>query len=279
MNYKNILSEKFFDLDKVALENKKNYKFNKPFPSIYFDNFFDKNFLLKVRDEFPDLSKLEISNKWANKNELKFGNNKYESFKENTRFCFDFLNSIIFLTFLQNITSIEEKLISDPYLNGGGLHEIKKGGLLKIHTDFNKHGLLKLDRRVNVLIYLNSDWKEEYGGHIEFWDSKMKMAVNKILPIFNRVVIFSTTDYSNHGHPEPLSCPVNLSRKSLALYYFSNGRPKNEIGLSNTNVGTIFKNRENIKGDVEINYSKFRLFLAKFKFYSYLRSIRDKFFR
>ena len=159
------------------------------------------------------------------------------------------------------------------------MHEIKSGGLLKVHTDFSKHPTNNFDRRVNVLIYLNSDWKEEYGGHIEFWDSKMKMAVNKILPIFNRVVIFSTTDYSNHGHPEPLSCPVNLSRKSLALYYFSNGRPKNEIGLSNTNVGTIFKNRENIKGDVEINYSKFRLFLAKFKFYSYLRSIRDKFFR
>ena len=128
-----------------------------------------------------------------------------------------------FLNFLQNITSIKEKLIADKELNGGGMHEIKKGGLLKIHSDFNKHPNLKLDRRLNVLIYLNKNWKEEYGGHLEFWDKEMKCCKTKILPIFNRMVIFSTTDFSNHGHPDPLNCPDLMSRKSIATYYYSDG--------------------------------------------------------
>ena len=84
----------------------------------------------------------------------------------------DFLNSDNFTSFLQKITSIKEKLLADPYLEGGGLHEIKSGGILKIHTDFNRHPFLDLDRRVNVLIYLNKDWKHSYGGHLELWNQK-----------------------------------------------------------------------------------------------------------
>ena len=278
MNYKEILSDKFSNLDEIAKQNQEKYKSSQPFPSIVLDNFFNKDFLLRVRNEFPDLSNLKNSQTWKNKNELKFGDNRYELFKENTRFCFDFLNSQIFLNFLQKITSIEEKLISDPYLEGGGLHEIKKGGLLKIHTDFNKHGSLRLDRRINVLVYLNMNWQENYGGHLELWDVDMKNPIKKILPVFNRIVIFSTTDYSNHGHPEPLSCPENVTRKSFALYYFSNGRPKNETYISNQKLGTIFKNRMGIKGDVFISTSKFRIFIMRFRFYKVLKDIKDKYF-
>jgi len=276
MHYKEILSKEFLDLNIIAQQNQSIYRNAKPFPSIVLDNFFDKGFITKVNEEFPDLSISEDTKKYKNINEVKFTNNKYETFKNYTRFCFDFLNSKIFLDFLQKITSTEEKLISDPYLKGGGLHQIKKGGLLKIHTDFNKHGLFNLDRRINVLVYLNKDWLENYGGHLELWDSDMSNAVNKILPILNRMVIFSTTDYSNHGHPEPLKCPDNISRKSLALYYYSSGRPKNEINISDQKLGTMFKNRKGLKNDVVINHNKFRHFLMKFKFYKFLRDIRDK---
>ena len=79
---------------------------------------------------------------------------------------------------------------------------------------------MKLDRRLNVIVYLNPNWKEDYGGHLEFWDKKMKAPIKKILPIFNRLAIFSTNDFTNHGHPEALSCPEDMSRKSLALFYF-----------------------------------------------------------
>jgi hypothetical protein len=111
---------------------------------------------------------------------------------------------------------------------GGGLHQIERGGYLKIHADFNRHPKFKLERRLNLLLYLNENWKEEYGGHLELWNREMTHFVHKILPTFNRCVIFNTTDTSYHGHPEPLACPQGMTRKSLALYYYSNGRPAEE---------------------------------------------------
>ena len=108
-------------------------------------------------------------------------------------------------------------------MSGGGLHEIKKGGVLKVHTDFNKHPFKNLDRRINVLIYLNKNWKKNYGGDLEFWDEKMKKCQKKIQPKFNTMVIFSTNDHTNHGHPNLLKCPKHISRKSIATYYFSKG--------------------------------------------------------
>ena len=137
-----------------------------------------------------------------------------------------FLNSDVFLQYLQKITGIKEKLISDPYLSGGGYHEIKKGGFLKIHADFNKHPFIDLDRRVNVLLYLNKNWNEKWGGNLELYvENNLKKPELLISPIFNRCVIFNTNSHSYHGHPDLLSCPENISRKSIALYYFSRGRP------------------------------------------------------
>lgn len=246
------------DLKKLAKENKKKYQNNNPFPSIYFDNFFDKTFLSDVLKEFPDLSKQDDTIKFNNKNEVKFAGKGEKSFGPKTRILMHYLNSEPFLQFLQELTGIKEPLLGDPYFEGGGLHEIKKGGVLKIHADFNKHSLTNLDRRINVLIYLNKNWKEDYGGHFELWDKKMISCETKISPIFNRMAIFSTTDFSFHGHPNPLECPENMSRKSLALYYFSNGRPENEI--SGVSHGTIFKGRKGHKDDIIQNTTiKYRI--------------------
>jgi hypothetical protein len=151
------------------------------------------------------------------------------------------------LEFLQELTGINETLLPDPYLIGGGYHEIKPGGLLKVHADFNKHEMTMLDRRINLLVYLNKDWAESYGGHFELWDKKMTRAYKKVLPVFNRIAIFSTTDFSYHGHPDALNCPPDRSRKSIALYYYSNGRPKSE--LSDKAHSTLFVNRAGISDD------------------------------
>ena len=86
-----------------------------------------------------------------------------------------------------------------------------------------------LDRRLNLILYLNKGWLEEYGGNLELWDRAMTRCERRILPIANRCVIFNTTDFSNHGHPDPLACPEGMTRKSMALYYFSNGRPTEEM--------------------------------------------------
>ncbi len=150
-----------------------------------------------------------------------------------------FANSVPMLEFLEQLTGIPN-LIGDPHLLGGGLHQIKRGGRLDVHADFNKHTYYDLDRRLNLLIYLNQDWHEEYGGHFELWDRDMTQCAKKVLPIFNRCTIFSTTDYSYHGHPEPLSCPTDRTRKSLALYYYSNGRPADEESEAHS---TLFRQR------------------------------------
>jgi Rps23 Pro-64 3,4-dihydroxylase Tpa1-like proline 4-hydroxylase len=240
MNY---LNETYPDLIKAANDHQSEYLNAKPFPNISFRNFFNPEILENLLAEFPDLSKENSSLKQNTEIEKKFSSTGENSFGIKTKTFLHYLNSQPFLEFLQILTGIEEKLIGDPYYLGGGLHEIKRGGLLKVHADFNKHYTLKLDRRINVLIYLNKNWKEEYGGHFELWDKDLKNCEKKILPEFNRLAIFSTTDFSYHGHPNALNCPEHMSRKSMALYYYSNGRPVEEIDSKLGEHSTIFKPR------------------------------------
>ena len=275
----NIISSEYKDLDLIAKNNSNIYRNNQPYPHIVLKNFFKNDFLQEVLNEFPDLSKINDSEKYKSKNEIKFSNNNYSNFSKNTKMFFDFMNSENFLLFLQKLTLVEEKLISDPSLKGGGLHEIKRGGVLKVHTDFNKHPTSGLDRRINVLMYLNKEWKESYGGSLELWDKEMKNAVKKIIPYFNTMVIFSTTDFSNHGHPNPLNCPENSSRKSLALYYFSSGRPSSEIIKNNLKNTTKFKGRFGVSNDIFEKNEKFKNFLRNLKIYQFLKKIEKKYIR
>lgn len=233
------------------------YQTNEPYPSIYIDDFFDENILEKVLEEFPKVDQLKDKIYYANPNEDKYATKGEYSFGPQTKKLVHFLNSQPFLEFLQKITGIEETLIPDPYFEGGGFHEIKPGGFLKVHVDFHKNKKLQLSRRVNFLVYLNKDWEEEYGGHLELWEKDMSQCVSKILPKFNRAAMFSTTGDSWHGHPNPLSCPEGKSRKSLALYYYTNGRPEEELNKSQRNrITTTFSNRKGIDSNQMKYYNK-----------------------
>jgi Rps23 Pro-64 3,4-dihydroxylase Tpa1-like proline 4-hydroxylase len=273
------ISKNYSNLKNLGELKKKEYLLSEPFPSIIFDNFFNEDYLKEILKEFPNLENLENTSKYVNKNEIKFANNNFKLFPKILKNFISFLNSQEFINFIQNITSIKEPLKADKDLNGGGLHEIKKGGVLKIHTDFNRHPSLDLDRRVNVLIYLNKDWNDKYGGHLELWDKDMIECKKKILPIFNRIVIFSTNDFSNHGHPNPVTCPIELSRKSIALYYFSKGRPLEELNRDHLKNKTYFKNRSGIIDDVESKNEKFKNILRSLKIYKYLKKIEKKYLR
>lgn len=278
-NYKQILSNKIENIEEYGLNLREKYSSEKPFPHIEVDNFFSSDFMNSILDNFPDLSKIKDSENYKNQNEIKFANNDYNNFPEKIKFFFDFLNSNYFINFLQNITSIKEKLIADKELKGGGLHEIKSGGLLKVHTDFNKHPNNNLDRRVNVLIYLNKNWKKEYNGSLELWDKEMQYCKKSILPHFNKMVIFSTTDFSNHGHPDPLICPNDISRKSIALYYFSKGRPKDEISDIHLKNRTQFKNRSGFSNDVENSKEYVKNFFRKYSWYQKIKNFEKKYLR
>ena len=239
-----ILNKNYAELIDFAKSQASSYQSADPFPSIYFDDFFNENFLSDVLSEFPELGdKSDIQ--YSNPNEIKLASIGEQKFGPKTKLLMHFLNSEPFLMFLSELSGITN-LIADPYFEGGGCHQIKPGGMLKIHADFNKHRILGLDRRLNFLIYLNKDWKEEYGGHFELWKTDMTESRTKILPVFNRVAMFSTTDYSFHGHPDKLNCPEDRSRKSLALYYYTNGRPKEEVNDGLEDHTTLFKERKGV---------------------------------
>ena len=198
----------------------------KPFPHIVIDDFFDPALLEQVLAEFPKPDAIRWQ-RFDNVHEIKLASATEASFGPVTRLLLYHLNSITFLEFLAAVTGIDN-LIPDPNFEGGGLHQIVRGGKLGVHADFNKHRRYGLDRRLNLLLYLNKNWREDYGGHLQLWDRDMSRCEAKVLPVFNRVMVFSTTDFTYHGHPDPLECPEGMTRKSLALYYFSNGRPAEE---------------------------------------------------
>ena len=190
--------------DPAALRER--YVAARPFPHIVLDGLFQEEVLDRVLAEFPRPGEIE----WAafdNPTEKKLGYRYTTPLKPYLRDFLYEMNSAPVLEFLEALTGIDG-LIPDPYFGGAGPHQILPGGFLKVHADFNWHPKLRLDRRLNLLVYLNRDWKEEYGGHLELWDREVTRSEQKILPLFNRTVVFSTTDFSFHGHPDAARLPA-----------------------------------------------------------------------
>lgn len=211
------------------------YKRAEPFPHIVIDGLFDDAALDAVLREFPSPEQMRWT-RFDNAQERKLGySHDSSTISDTVRRFLDAMNGFEMLLFLERLTGIGG-LIPDPYFGGGGLHQIESGGFLKVHADFNVHPKLHLDRRLNMLIYLNRNWREDYGGHLELWDGDAHECRRRILPIFNRTVVFSTTDISYHGHPHPLSSPPGVTRKSVSLYYYTAGRPRNEASAPHDTI-------------------------------------------
>jgi Rps23 Pro-64 3,4-dihydroxylase Tpa1-like proline 4-hydroxylase len=237
-----LFTDKFLrKLQSLAQEKSHEYQTNAPFPNIYLDEFLPVNVVEAALREFPERTRVRWT-EFDDHNQVKLAFDTTEKLPPPIRDILYFLNSRPMMEFLEVLTGISG-VIPDPYFYGGGLHQIVPGGYLEVHADFNRHEKLRLDRRLNLLLYLNQDWKEDYGGHLELWNREMTGSVRKILPIFNRCAIFSTTDTSFHGHPEPLACPPGRTRKSIATYYYSNGRPESEVSDGHT---TLFQHRPGV---------------------------------
>lgn len=215
------------DLIALGQERHADFRDAEPFPHILLDNFLPEEILRSIIASFDSLES-EHWRRFDHTNSVKRGCPDEGVMPTPLRTLFRQLNSAPFLLFLQALSGIEG-LVGDPHLVGGGLHEIERGGFLKIHADFNFHKKLHLSRRLNVLIYLNEDWHEEYGGHLELWDREMQSCVRRILPVSNRCVVFATDDESYHGHPEPLTCPPDRVRKSIATYYYTSPASKDRL--------------------------------------------------
>jgi Rps23 Pro-64 3,4-dihydroxylase Tpa1-like proline 4-hydroxylase len=220
-----------------------------PFPHVVIDNIFDEQLLESVLREYPGRDdpmwqryddediQIKVRTNWKSEADIPC----------DTRELVRTLNSGSFLRALSTLTGIDN-LISDPYLTGGGESSVYRGGILDIHCDGNWHDAMAVHRRLNIILYLNKNWQESWGGQLEFWDRKMQGCVTKIAPIHNRLAIFLTNDFTFHGHPQPLNCPADESRKSLILYYYtSRPREPDEIARMEAHRA-LWRNRGQVTG-------------------------------
>jgi Rps23 Pro-64 3,4-dihydroxylase Tpa1-like proline 4-hydroxylase len=195
------------------------YRTAVPFPHVVIDDFLPEAVLDEVLAEFPAPNQTDWW-RFDSERERKLASTDRSIMGPSTRDLFAGLNGAAFIDFLQDVTGIGG-LVPDPHLFGGGLHQIETGGYLEVHADFNLHPVTRLERRLNLLIYLNKGWDVSWGGALELWGPDMARCEVAIEPVFNRCVIFTTSGSSFHGHPAPLACPVGVTRRSLALYYYS----------------------------------------------------------
>lgn len=194
-----------------------------PFPHVVIDDFVSRKLLELLVADFPNVQDADFSfdegivgaRKHSTRPDRLDPTNSVRRFAQ-------FLNSATFLNFLEVVTGMRG-LISDPYFHGAGCHETMSGGSLGLHVDSRILGDWNLARRLNFILYLNPTWIPEWGGSLEFWEPSGTAAVKEVQPIGGRAVIFATDHRSYHGHPHPLQCPNEISRRSLATYYFTAG--------------------------------------------------------
>jgi Rps23 Pro-64 3,4-dihydroxylase Tpa1-like proline 4-hydroxylase len=196
------------------------YRAATPYPHIVLDDFLEPGALARAIDEFPPLDP-RLWNNYLHTNERKFSHTEPATWGPTLQEILAQLNSPRFVAFVSELIGVDG-LIADPTLEGGGLHQSGAGGFLNIHADYTVHPHHRSwQRRANILLYLNPEWKPEYGGDLELWTGDMKTCAEKVAPVANRVLIFTTDATSFHGHPEPMTCPEGMARRSLALYYFT----------------------------------------------------------
>lgn len=211
------------------------YRTRHPYPHGSFDDFLPPEILDRVIEELQQLPEAETSfDRPQEKLKTSYIPERLPTY---TRQLFYALNSRPFIQFLENMTGIKG-LIPDPYFAGGGVHVVATGGHLDIHADFNHNDILNLERRLNVLIYLNKDWKEDYGGSFEIWNTDMTEKVSSFVPEYNRMVCFNTGSDTWHGNPSTVNHPDGMPRMSLALYYYTA-----TWDLNRRSHGTLFKPR------------------------------------
>ena len=195
------------------------YQSAEPFPHMSVNGLFDIDVLREIAAEFP--APRSMAGSFTGEIEGgKFTESNYEKFGPVTQNFVAACNSGPFLEALSVLTGIQG-LLADPYLAGGGQHQTGRGGRLKVHSDFNVHPSLPLARRLNMLVYLNDPWEESWGGSLELWNDDMSQAVVQVPPVLGQVAMFTCSDNSFHGLPDPIQCPEGTYRKSLAFYYFT----------------------------------------------------------
>ena len=207
-----------------------------PFPHLTFDGLYQEQALREAARHFPSIQEMNI--RFKNKHEYKAAQADLTTVHPLLHEAFDELNGARFLSWLGYVTDIPG-LLTDPKNLGGGLHQSGTGMYLDVHADFNRHTDNDWFRQLNVLVYLNEEWTQEYGGVLQLWDKEMAVPEVSVLPLFNRTIIFRTSSDSFHGY-ETIEVPEGVMRRSLAAYYYTEAPPLDYAGVDHT---TKFKTR------------------------------------
>jgi len=221
--------------------------FEEPFKHVVLDNFFPEDFAKNLLERFPDIN----SPIWERTNDADIEVKLRTMWKSE----FDIpdvivdavriLNSSLMLSSMSDLFGIE-KIMPDPYFSGGGLNVTVSGGLLDVHVDGNYHDASGLNRRLNAIVYLNPEWQDGWGGEFGLYDSTGDNLIKKVAPLYNRLVIFDTNDYSYHGLPDPLNFPKDKVRKSIILYFYTKEpRPSTQIAVEAPH-SALWKKRGNL---------------------------------
>jgi hypothetical protein len=225
-------------LDRERLREE--YRTARPFPFVAIDGFLDRDFASAVAGSYPSFEEARaLGREFRAVNEnRKVQIVDYERFPRPVQQLADALAAPAFMRELEQITGVSD-LVWDRSFSGGGMHQTAKSGWLDVHVDFNYHPSLAMYRRLNILVFLNPDWDERWGGVLELWDADVKERQNAFTPVLNRCVIFETSETSFHG-VTPVVCPEGAVRRSFAAYYYTREPPPKWNGRHH---GTLFRAR------------------------------------
>jgi len=243
--------EKFEKL--VGIEAK-SYNDKFPYPFAIFDDLFDDLELKRVNKEIEEANyKLDSRNIEGEEVKTRSDFEDNESLPDTISKVFSVINGGKFLNILSNLTGIKG-LISDPYFDGGGVNIIRNGGTLAVHIDGTTQKRMGVQRRINAILFLNEKWDTNWNGYHEQWvyndkgispldDKQTWRCVRKVLPKFNRLLVFTTNDHSWHGHAGELNIPESQERKSLISYYYTSQRPKDDLVFESPHRALFINNQ------------------------------------
>jgi Rps23 Pro-64 3,4-dihydroxylase Tpa1-like proline 4-hydroxylase len=214
----------FGDLSGLADTYRDTYDAAEPWPHLVLEDLVDPAYVAAAETQ-------EITRALGLELQKEQGIVKAESAEVSGGAAQEILDSLLapaFIDFLEQLTGID-RLMGDPTHAKAGLHVSPPGAFQALHRDFRRHPTTHYYHRINVLVFLNSDWRHEYGGELELWPANRSACGQRIRPEAGRVVIFETTPTSYHAIPEPVSCPAGRARLSLASYYYTvNPGPKDQ---------------------------------------------------